>query len=150
MSSKLLTFRPPRIAQFLVAAAVLLHWAIPLRLELFVNSMVGTSLITIGLYTMTAGWWQFKKQRTVICPTGTPTSLVAVGIYAITRKPMYLGIFMMLLGLALIVGSIPFYAAAIAYFVVMDTVFCPYEEGKLLRLFGDEFVRYRTRVRRWL
>ena len=29
-------------------------------------------------------------------------------------------------------------------------VFCPYEEAKLMGLFGDEFARYRRRVRRWL
>ena len=150
MSSKLLEFRPPRIAQFLIAVAMLLHWATPLRLELFANSGLGSLLIAIGLYTMTAGWWLFKKQRTVICPTGMPSSLVVTGIYAITRNPMYLGIFAMLLGLAMIVGSVPFYTAAIAYIVVMDTVFCPYEEEKLLRLFDDDFLRYRARVRRWL
>jgi len=150
MNSRLLEFKPPRIAQFLVAVAVLLHWASPLRLELFANSVLGSMLIAIGFCTMTAGWWLFKKQRTAICPTDKPSSLVVSGIYTITRNPMYLGIFAMLLGLAMIVGSLPFYTAALAYFVVMDTVFCPYEEDSLLRTFGDEFLRYKARVRRWL
>lgn len=150
MSSKLLEFRPPKIAQFLVAVAVVLHWAIPLRLELFSNSVLGSVVIAAGFYAMMAGWWLFKKHRTVICPTGSPSSLVVGGIYRITRNPMYLGMFAMLLGLAVIVGSIPFYTAAIAYLLVMDVVFCPYEEEKLLRLFGDDFLRYRTKVRRWL
>lgn len=150
MSSKLLDFRPPRIAQFLVAVAVLLHWAIPLRLELFTSVVVGALVIAIGFYTMMAGWWLFRKHRTVVCPTGTPSKLVVNGIYRITRNPMYLGMFIMLLGLAMIVGSIPFYAAAIAYLLVMEFVFCPYEEEKLLRLFGDEFLQYKSSVRRWL
>ena len=56
----------------------------------------------------------------------------------------------MLWWLAMIVGSVPFYLAAVAYFVAMDAAFCPYEEEKLQRLFGDTFLRYREKVRRWL
>jgi protein-S-isoprenylcysteine O-methyltransferase Ste14 len=150
MSTRLLEFRPPRIAMFLVAVAVLLHWAVPLRIELFRNAVLGSSLIAAGFSMMMAGWWLFTKDRTAICPTGTPSRLVVRGIYRLTRSPMYLGIFGMLLGLALIVGSLPFYTAAIVYFIVMDTVFCPYEEEKLLRLFGNEYLGYKERVRRWL
>jgi protein-S-isoprenylcysteine O-methyltransferase Ste14 len=150
MNSKLLDFTPPRIAQFLVAVAALLHWAFPFRHELFASSILGFLLIVIGFGTMMAGWWLFRKQRTVICPTGMPTSLVVTGIYSITRNPMYLGIFTMLLGLAMIVGSIPFYTAAFVYLVAMDAVFCPYEEDRLRQLFGDDFYRYKARVRRWL
>jgi protein-S-isoprenylcysteine O-methyltransferase Ste14 len=150
MNTRLIEFRPPRIAQFLVVAATLLHWAIPLQLELFRNITLGAVVVALGFYVMMAGWWLFKRHHTVICPTGTPSSLVTSGIYRVTRSPMYLGIFAMLLGLAMIVGSIPFYIAAIAYAIVMDTVFCPYEEEKLLQLFGDEFVIYKNSVRRWL
>jgi protein-S-isoprenylcysteine O-methyltransferase Ste14 len=135
---------------FLVVAAVLLHAATPMRLELFANDVLGALLIAAGFCTMMAGWWRFRKQRTVICPTGTPSSLVVSGIYRITRNPMYLGMIAMLLGIAMIVGSLPFYAAAIVYIIVMNTVFCPYEEEKLQRLFGHEFLRYKARVRRWL
>ena len=42
-------FRPPRIAQCLVAAAVLLHWTVPMRLDVFANSVVGTSLTCSGI-----------------------------------------------------------------------------------------------------
>lgn len=150
MNSRLLTLRPPRIAQLFLVMAVLLHWAIPLKLELFSNWTLGSVAIALGLFTMMAAWWLFKKRDTAICPTDTPSSLVVEGIYRFTRNPMYLGLFAMLLGLAMIVGTVPFYAAAIAYIFVMDTVFCPYEEEKLLLVFGVEFVRYSTKVRRWL
>lgn len=146
----LLEFKPPRIALFLIFVAALLHVTIPLRLELFANGVLGSLLVAIGFCSMMAGWWLFKKRRTVICPTGTPSSLVVGGIYKITRNPMYLGMFAMLLGLAMIVGSIPFYTAAIAFVIVMDTVFCPYEEEKLRRQFGNEFLHYKAKVRRWL
>ena len=41
---------------------------------------------------------------------------------------MYLGMIMMLGGVASWFGSLPFVAATAAYFLVIQRVFCPYEE----------------------
>jgi len=150
VNSKFTELRPPRIAQFLVVAAGLLHWAAAPKLHLYSNALLGSVIIAIGLYVMLAAWWLFKKRRTAICPTDTPSNLVVEGIYRVTRNPMYLGIVAMLLGLAMIVGSLPFYLAAMAYMLVINSVFCAYEEEKLLRQFGDDYLHYKNRVRRWL
>ena len=39
---------------------------------------------------------------------------------------------------------------SIAYFVVIDRMVIPLEEYKLERIFGAQYVDYKTRVRRWL
>lgn len=147
---RLLKYKPPRIAQFLAIFAVALHATVPARLDLFSNTVLGSLVIVIGFCVMMAAWWLFRQRQTPICPTDTPSSLVAEGVYRVTRHPMYFGMFAMLLGVALIVGSLPFYIAAIAFLVAMDRVFCPYEEDKMQRLFGDDYLRYKQEVRRWL
>lgn len=76
--------------------------------------------------------------------------LITDGIYRLTRNPMCLGMIAMLLGVAAYFGSLPFYVAAIAYFLIIDRVFCAYEESKLAASFGREYEAYRSRVRRWL
>jgi protein-S-isoprenylcysteine O-methyltransferase Ste14 len=63
---------------------------------------------------------------------------------------MYLGMALMLLGVAIATGGLPFYLAALGFFLIIDFVFCPFEEQKLARAFGAEFARYRGSVRRWL
>ncbi len=63
---------------------------------------------------------------------------------------MYLGLILMLFGLALYVGTPPFYLAAVAYFAVINWSFCPYEEAKLANSFGQEYLDYKDCVRRWL
>jgi protein-S-isoprenylcysteine O-methyltransferase Ste14 len=63
---------------------------------------------------------------------------------------MYLGIVLMLLGVAIATGGVLFYAASLAFYLVIDYVFCPYEEAKLAQTFGNRFTRYRDSVRRWL
>ena len=42
------------------------------------------------------------------------------------------------------------YVAAAAYVLVMDRVFCPFEERKSALEFGERYARYRENVRRWL
>jgi len=84
-------------------------------------------------------------------PTNLPTTtIVESGPYRFTRNPIYLGMFLGLIGLAiafdnlwLLVMLVPF-ALVIRYGVVAR------EEVYLERKFGDVYRAYRSRVRRWL
>jgi protein-S-isoprenylcysteine O-methyltransferase Ste14 len=84
-------------------------------------------------------------------PTSLPTTtIVESGPYRFTRNPIYLGMFLGLIGLAiafddlwLLVMLVPF-ALVIRYGVVAR------EEAYLERKFGDVYRGYRSRVRRWL
>jgi protein-S-isoprenylcysteine O-methyltransferase Ste14 len=62
---------------------------------------------------------------------------------------MYLGVTSMLLAVATFVGTFPFYLATTAYFLVLNNVFCPYEETRLAEAFGDTYITYKIKVRRW-
>jgi len=99
---------------------------------------------------MLRGWWLFRRNDTAICPTAAATRLITSDIYRLTRNPMYLGIVLMLLGVAIATGSLPCHVATLAFFLVIDFVFCPFEEARLDELFGADYVRYRRAVRRWL
>ena len=150
MNSRLVEFRPPRIAQLLILGAVLLHWATPFDLPLYANRALGLLVGAGGFAIMMWAWWLFRKSATAICPTDTPSVLVSSGIFRITRNPMYLGMFGILIGIAVFVGGLFFYVAAIVYFTVMNVVFCPYEENKLSACFGDAYGSYSARVGRWI
>jgi protein-S-isoprenylcysteine O-methyltransferase Ste14 len=84
-------------------------------------------------------------------PTNRPTTaIVESGPYRLTRNPIYLGMILGLIGLAvafddlwLLLMLVPF-ASVIRYGVVAR------EEAYLERKFGDVYRGYRTRVRRWL
>ena len=76
-------------------------------------------------------------------------TLLSRDVYGFTRNPMYLGIVMMVLGIAVTVGTAPFYAAAAVLFGIFNFVFCPYKEQRLCAAFPG-FAAYAARVRRWL
>jgi protein-S-isoprenylcysteine O-methyltransferase Ste14 len=78
-----------------------------------------------------------------------PSTLISSGPYAISRNPMYVGWTLLYLGGALItrnawmLASLPVVARVIHQDVLR-------EEHTLKRAFGEEYIRYRKQVRRYL
>ena len=135
----------------LVIASASIHALAPIQPDHSFSSIVVAFLIGItGFGVMTQAWWQFKQDMVAICPTEATDHLITDGVYRMTRNPMYLGMIMILVGIAAFFGTWPFYAAAIVYFVIINWAFCPYEEQKLTSAFGQEYRNYMGRTRRWI
>jgi protein-S-isoprenylcysteine O-methyltransferase Ste14 len=56
----------------------------------------------------------------------------------------------MLTGASFLMGTMPSMFAPIGFFIIIDKVFVPYEEKKLLSAFGDAYSKYQMVTRRWL
>ena len=149
--SRVIRLRPPRIALALLCFAALLHWSVPSsRIPLFSNTAIAAGLSVAGFALMIRAWWLFRQAGTAVCPTEKSSRMVTGGPYAWTRNPMYLGMIAMLLGVSFFLGTLPFFCATAAYGLVINSVFCPYEEQKLECEFGEHYLRYKRQVRRWL
>lgn len=72
--------------------------------------------------------------------------LVTVGPYRYTRNPMILGTFFMYFGLAVFLDSIFTFCLIILFLIITSVCLKNTEEKRLLKDFGDEFVRYRNSV----
>ncbi len=93
----------------------------------------------------------FAAAGTEIMPASpTNNALVVRGPFGFTRNPMYSGLILVSLGIALYFGTLPFFAVPILLFLLTNFVFIPFEEKKMLRQFGDQYTEYLGRVRRWL
>jgi protein-S-isoprenylcysteine O-methyltransferase Ste14 len=95
-------------------------------------------------------WFQFQKSKTAVCPTSETATIVTNGAYRICRNPMYLGMLLMLTGISFFMGAVQAFFAPAAFFIIMDKVFIPYEEEKLLKGFENSYAEYIKRTRRWL
>ncbi len=148
---RLLEYKPPRIALALLLTAgslQLISSYLTPTLPASIPGGMATGLLGFGI--MLRGWWLFRKNDTAICPTARTTTLITNDIYRLTRNPMYLGIVLMLLGVAIGTGGLFFYVSALTFFLIIDFAFCPFEEKKLVSEFGDAFARYQARTPRWL
>lgn len=88
--------------------------------------------------------------RGSLAPWAPPERLVRVGLYRVSRNPMYISVLLVLAGWALTFGSrgLWLYAAAMAIAFHLRVVLG--EEPWLARRYGAEWTEYRTRVPRWL
>jgi len=151
MNTRMVEFRPPRIAMLLCGLAIAAHLVTPLgSAPLFSSHTMAAGLGLAGFVVMIQAWWQFRTEQIAICPTERSDHLITGGIYRVTRNPMYLGMTMMLVGVAVWLGTVPFYAAAGVFFVIMNFAFCRFEEAKLHAAFGRAYEQYAAQVRRWL
>jgi hypothetical protein len=78
-----------------------------------------------------------------------PERLVTTGPFAYTRNPMYLGHIIFLTGLALTLQSL-FAAALAAATAVWFQFRVLRDENRLVRRFGEPYVAYLGKVKRWI
>ena len=92
----------------------------------------------------------FKKSKTTVKPHKNPTSLEVLGPFRVSRHPMYLGMSAILLGVAIILGSIITFVIPIFFVMLMEIMFIPFEEKNLEKAFGKKYLDYKMKVRRWI
>ena len=148
---RMLQYKPPRVALSLLLGAAAVQAFLPQSTAgLGPLPAAGAVLGLLGCAVMLRAWWLFKRAETAICPAARTTALVTDDVFRLTRNPMYLGMVLMLLGIALGSGGLAFYLAALVFFLIIDSVFCPFEEQKLGSAFGGKYSEYAAQVRRWL
>jgi protein-S-isoprenylcysteine O-methyltransferase Ste14 len=112
--------------------------------------LVAGVCIILGFAGLILAWLQFKKSDTAVRPTAETSRIIMNGMYRYSRNPMYLGMFLILLGASFIMGTLPSMVAPAVFFLIIDKFFIPYEEEKLLLSFGDSYNEYMMATRRWL
>ena len=92
----------------------------------------------------------FTRAGTPVVPFERSTTLVTGGSYRFTRNPMYLGMVLLLSGVAALLGTLSPWLVIPIFTAVIQTNFIRGEERFLEELFGDSYRAYKTRVRRWI
>lgn len=145
---------PPLLLLIIFAIdAAILAWLAPFADYQMSNTTAYAMLFAImGILIALAGVWSFRQHRTTVNPT-TPqasSTLVQIGVYRLTRNPMYLGFLFLLAALIISLENavawlqLPFFIWYLNRFQIIP------EERFLTDLFGQAFVEYCARVRRWL
>jgi protein-S-isoprenylcysteine O-methyltransferase Ste14 len=88
--------------------------------------------------------------RGTLAPWAPPQHLVTVGLYRVSRNPMYVAVLVVLIGwtVGFRARGLAVYAASVAVAFHLRVV--AYEEPWLLRTFDADWLAYRARVPRWL
>ncbi|MCK9591702.1 MAG: isoprenylcysteine carboxylmethyltransferase family protein [Methanoregula sp.] len=135
----------------LLLLSVLLNFIFPVPAFLSPPATYFGFLI-IGFGLVMAFWSRslFLKNATTLQPSEEPTSLVTSGPFRISRNPIYLGMASILLGVAVLFGTLVTLAFPIIFVMLIEFFIIPGEERKLEKIFGEPYREYKKSVRRWI
>ena len=112
---------------------------------------IGVGLIAISFVAPVWALILFRRKRTQLSSTSeTNNKLVTTGPFRFTRNPMYLGLVLLSLGVAVATGAIPMFVSPLLVFATANWIHIPFEEAKMRRQFGPAFDDYARNVRRWI
>jgi protein-S-isoprenylcysteine O-methyltransferase Ste14 len=144
--------RPPIALAMAVVGGLVLEWLVPLPFLPAAAAGCPLGAIVFALALALVAWAIVTMTRAGSnVPTNRPTTtIVDAGPYRFTRNPIYLGMMLGLIGLAIAFNSLWLLLALVPFAAVIRYGVIAREEAYLERRFADAYGRYRARVRRWL
>ncbi len=112
--------------------------------------IIGLGLIGLGFLLAFNSIARFIRAKTGVVPFSESTILIKEGFYKYTRNPMYVGMNSFLLGLMLILNNPLNVIFLVIFFFIVRNMFVFKEEVQMEDTFGEDYLTYKGKVRRWL
>jgi len=143
---------PPTYFLVALVLTAILHFVFPIKhlITYPYNYFLGIILLIIGIWLMAATHRLFEKNQTTIKPFEESSLLITTGPYRFSRHPMYLASVIILLAISFFLGSLSSFLGPIIFLIIMDRLFIVPEEKMMTKTFGQKYLDYKRRVRRWL
>jgi len=129
------------------------HWIMPLEFifhEQYVRFAVGIPISIVSGCIALNAFVIMKKNKTAINFNSQTTKIITKGSFLFTRNPLYLALLLLLGSIAILANSIWFLVLVIPLFIIFNFSVVPREERYLKERFGEEYIRYKNKVRRWI
>lgn len=148
MKTKIL---PPNYLNASLALQIVLHFVLPIRQLAHVPyTYSGILLLFFGLAVNVYSVGYLRRMNTTSDFNKTADRLAMTGPFRISRNPIYLSGIVVSLGIAILLGSLITFLFPVLLFLILNTWYVPNEEARLHGIFGNEYLEYQQRVRRWI
>jgi len=114
------------------------------------GTWLGWGMVWAGLLLFAWTLFTFWRHRTTVNPYKPASCLVVEGPFRYSRNPIYVGDWLIYLGVTILLQTLwPLVFAPLVWLIIRFGVI-RHEEKHLKAKFGQEFVDFKARVRRWL
>lgn len=130
----------PGLYKYLIPIFYLEHPALPI---------VGIALLILAIVWVLIAQIHMQRSWRIGIDEEVKTELIQTGLFKLSRNPIFLGMRIMLLGLFFVLPN----AASLVVLIAGDLLIqiqVRLEEEFLMRTHGQAYLRYKTKVRRWL
>jgi protein-S-isoprenylcysteine O-methyltransferase Ste14 len=142
---------PPTYFNVSIVLIILLHFFWPVeKIISFPWNLFGIIPLISGIVFNLLADRAFKIKKTTVKPFEESSVLITTGVFRISRNPMYLGMVMILVGAAILLGSLSPYLVIIIFITLMQIKFIHTEEKMLNTKFTEAWQNYKNRTRPWL
>lgn len=144
---------PPAIYAVIFVSSVMIQRSLPLNNIFFysiVSKITGIFLMLISLFFSIRSLRQFFLSKNTLILIRPASSLQTSGIYRLTRNPMYTALVLLYLGLTFLIGNWWNLILFPLLILIVQEYIIKREEKYLERAFGQEYLNYKLKVRRWI
>ena len=143
---------PPPIVTFICGIAIYLSKSFFNQFFIYSNNRISQFLLILGLVVFISAVKSFRRHKTTVNPLEPrqASSLVTSGIFKFSRNPMYLGMLIILLSISFKFNLIGGMFTSLFFYIFITKFQILPEEAAMNDLFGDEFINYSKKTRRWI
>ena len=143
---------PPPIVAFICGLAIYFSKSFFNQFYNFNNNIISLFLVILGLAIFLSAIKSFRRQKTTVNPLEPrqASSLVTSGIFKFSRNPMYLGMLIILLSLSCKFNLIGGMIISLFFYIFITKFQIIPEEAAMNELFGNEFIVYSNKTKRWI
>jgi protein-S-isoprenylcysteine O-methyltransferase Ste14 len=142
---------PPALYAITLLIGLGMSFIFPLSLmPRFVSlPLAGSAIIGAGLISISA-FRVMNRAQTAIDPSKPTTAIVCDGVFGFSRNPLYLSLTLLYVGISLLLNAGWALLLLAPLLLLVQFGVIAREEDYLERKFGDEYLIYKQRVRRWI
>jgi protein-S-isoprenylcysteine O-methyltransferase Ste14 len=141
---------PPLMYAGALAIGLVVHRFFPVKCLPGAARLLGRALMSLSGILALSAFFEMRQAGTHVDPRQPATALVTQGPFRLTLNPLYLSLTLLYADIALMVNSLwailllPGALIMIRYGVINR------EERYLERTFGEQYLSYKAKVRRWV
>ena len=147
----MLKIPPPIIALFLVISNFFSSKRIDV-IHLPNQTLFSIIILFIGIFILIIPVSKFVKSKTTIDPIKFKkvNNLVTSGIYKYSRNPMYLGLLMVIISTSIFFLTIISITTPFIFYFWINRFQIKREEIFLTKKFGQKYITYKSKTRKWI
>lgn len=142
---------PPALFAGTLALGLLLHFLFPVNFLPHVIAIASGVVVLVGAALIAVSAFRaMRRAQTAVNPSLPTTAIVSDGAFGFSRNPIYLSLTLLYVGTALLLNALWALLLLLPLIVVVQNGVIKREEHYLEQKFGDEYLRYKASVRRWV
>lgn len=142
---------PPILFICAIALGVAIGYIFPVAfLPFYIVLILGIVLLIIAIVLLRRSVRALAIHKTTVNPSGVTTAIVTSGIYKHTRNPIYISFTLIYISALVMTNAWWGFLLLVPLLIIVQKGIVEREEKYLTQKFGEEYLKYKSEVKRWL